>query len=345
MIVAAFSATHVPLAPESRYIVADLRVFLRKHGLSATGKKVELVQRVIDHLNSDPASSSDSETEVEEEEEEDESEEAPRTKATKKRGSRKQESDVDDEESDVGDEESDDEYEESDDESECEFECYKADPGLRKILQRLGDCCRQRNPGLTMKEIDRFERELQANVRGAHPLRDRAHFPSPHKRLTTVVRALCVDAAVVGQGRSHPPRAATAVPLLRRHELRPAVPRPPARRSVEGGAPRRIRSRSGGRLLGHDPPGVDPLCRGRRVRGLPHQLQPAVAHLWRGHGVDAQLRGGLPRSSLPLLLLETTSVTMVIDDDATAVCGFLEELGTVGFCGYKRKPVERNHWL
>lgn len=144
--------------------MADLRVFLRKHGLSATGKKVELVQRVIDHLNSDHPASSDSETEVEEEEEEEEEEEASRTKATKKRGPSKQESDVDDEESDVDDEESDG-YEESDDESEYEYDSYEADPDLRKILQRLGDCCRQRNPGLAMKEIDRFERELQANVR------------------------------------------------------------------------------------------------------------------------------------------------------------------------------------
>lgn len=115
------------------YTVADLRVFLRKHGLSATGKKVELVQRVIDHLNSDHPASSDSETEVEE----DESDEVSSTKATKKRGARKQESDVDDEESDVDGEESDEEseeYEESDDESEWEYDSYEADPDLRKIL-------------------------------------------------------------------------------------------------------------------------------------------------------------------------------------------------------------------
>jgi hypothetical protein len=96
---------------------------------------VELVQRVIDHLNSGffPASSY-GETESEEEEEEQEEAEEGR-KATSKG---EQESD--------GEEESD-------------------DPELNNLLRRMGDRCKERKSGLPMKEIDQFERELQTKVR------------------------------------------------------------------------------------------------------------------------------------------------------------------------------------
>jgi hypothetical protein len=137
--------------------VADLRVFLRKQGLSATGKKVELVQRVIDHLNS-----GDSETDSKEEEEQ-EGEEG--RKATTKRG---QESDDDDDGEEESELESDDDQDFEDDE-EYEYDDYEADPDLHKVLRRLDNCCEERKPGLPMKEINRFERELQTKVRERIP--------------------------------------------------------------------------------------------------------------------------------------------------------------------------------
>jgi TATA-binding protein-associated factor Taf7 len=171
--------------------VADLRVFLRKQGLSATGKKVELVQRVIDHLNSgDSETESETESEVEEEQEAEEG-----RKASNKGG---QESDNDDDDGEEESEQESDDDQDFEDDEEYEYDDYEADPDLHKVLRRLDNCCEERKPGLPMKEINRFECELQTKVR-ERILKSQSQSPTP--RLTNVshhgatrVCGLCVGA-------------------------------------------------------------------------------------------------------------------------------------------------------
>lgn len=177
------------------YIVTELRAFLREQGLPVSGRKAELVQRVIDHLDSDSDSGSPKEDDSENEEDEEgdergkeEQKKKARIKqpANAKRSSKKQQesedeasdtdgtveaSGDDDEEDEESDgEESEEEEEEADQESseeEYDFEPYKVNPGFQKLLMRIGGVCESVADPLPMRLIDQFEQQLRTNL-GKH---------------------------------------------------------------------------------------------------------------------------------------------------------------------------------
>ncbi|ELR16797.1 SAP domain containing protein [Acanthamoeba castellanii str. Neff] len=126
------------------YIVTELRDFLRKNGLPVSGRKADLVERVVGHLHSGSRGSSSSNDESSEDEEKSESESE----------SEGEESNDEDEASE-GDE---------DEEEEDRGDAYVEKVGFERTLQQIAKAAGFEPEPLLMLDISQFETKLQARL-------------------------------------------------------------------------------------------------------------------------------------------------------------------------------------
>ncbi|ELR16295.1 SAP domain containing protein, partial [Acanthamoeba castellanii str. Neff] len=139
-----------------RYIVTELRAFLRTNGLPVSGRKADLIERILEHLSSSEAS-----------EEEEESGKTDNQRSHSWESEEEKEEENDEPSIDHNQEESEGESDNDDDDEESdEPEPYVSDPDFAKLLRKLGSGAQDRGSPVPMQHLNQFQQKLGNNVQG-----------------------------------------------------------------------------------------------------------------------------------------------------------------------------------